>query len=224
MGINLFFDNGSPDQWEEAHKLGIFEGITTNPSILKEANQSNELNNIKKLVKAAEAIGFREIHIQTWGDTLNELIDRGLKIGELSTSKIRVFIKIPITETGTMAGFEIIKRGFPITFTACYEISQVIIASAIGASYIAPYLGRINDKDNSGISKIIEMKKILKATNSTCKLLVASIRECSQIEQLAAKGIDTFTINKITMKDIFKSKSTDDAFLNFNKAAFESIN
>ena len=217
MTLSLLLDNADPAIWGKWFRSGIFHGITTNPTLLKEAGQPCNLPRLKLLAQEAQKIGCKELHIQAWGQTTNEIVDCGISIGNLSTPQMHVFVKIPITKTGSEAAKELIKSNTLITFTACYEAKQVLIASSLGANYLAPYLGRIDDQGKDGAAELLTMQKILEGTCSTCKILVASIRDSSQINYLASKGISTFTINERIAKDLFKSKLTIEAAINLNK-------
>ena len=209
MGLNLLLDSAEPQSWKYWDDYGIFNGITTNPTLLKKANQSCDLKNIKRLLQKLEDLNYKEIHIQAWGNTTEKLIECGKEIGGLNNPKnIRIFVKLPITDIGTQAAKILISKQIPVTLTACYEINQIIIAAAIGANYIAPYLGRINDKSKDGEKKIESMQKILDGSKSSCQLLVASIRDPSEISNLASKNITTFTIGEKVAKDLFLSKET----------------
>ena len=208
MGLNLLLDSADPSAWEYWNDFGIFEGITTNPTLLKKANQSCELNNIERLLQRAEALNFKEIHIQAWGNTSEKLIECGKGIRSLNSRNVRIYVKLPTTDIGTKAAKELISDHVPITLTACYEINQIIVAAALGSDYIAPYLGRINDKSNNGKKKIAAMQKILEGLNSSCKLLVASIRDTSEINYLASKGVSTFTIGEKVASSLFSSEET----------------
>ena len=217
MAISLLLDNADPATWLKWFKQGIFHGITTNPTLIKKAGQKCTLANLKYLAQEANSIGYKEIHIQAWGESVEQIVDYGLTIGSLSTSQTKVYVKVPITKIGVEAANILIKSDIPITFTACYEAKQILIAASVGASYIAPYLGRINDEGRNGSTEVLEMGKILKGTSSKCKILVASIRNCREINYLAANGITTFTINSKIAEDLFYSNATLEASRVFEK-------
>ena len=219
MSLNLLLDSGDPDVCREWLKTGIFRGITTNPTLLMKAGQTCTIENLKKLVQIAKEIKCKELHLQAWGRSSYEITNCGLRIGELSTSELKIHVKIPITKDGCEAAKELINANISVTLTGCYEVKQVIIASAIGATYIAPYLGRINDKGIDGIDYLISMKKILQNTKSNCKLLVASVRATQEINNLASNGIETYTINSTIAKELFESKSTQEASERFERDA-----
>ncbi len=208
MGLNLLLDSAEPKAWEYWDLYGIFNGITTNPTLLKTANQPCDLKNIKLLLQKLEDLNYKECHIQAWGNTSKKLIECGKAIGSLHSKNIRIYVKLPITELGTQAAKILISKHIPVTLTACYEANQAIIAAAIGANYIAPYLGRINDKSEDGEKKIASMQSTLNGLESSCKLLIASIRDLDEISNLASKGITTFTIGERVAKTLFSSKET----------------
>ena len=219
MSLNLLLDSANIKQWDHFYKLGIFKGITTNPSLLKDSSLKCDITNLKRLSQYAEELGCESLHLQAWGQSTKELITCGKKIGAIRGQNTQIYVKVPITENGTKAAIELIKEGIKITFTACFSAPQILIAESIGAKYIAPYLGRIEDSKGQGLSEIVSMQKALKETNSCCKLLVASIREIDDIIYLASKGIDTFTLNTEIAKKLFEIKETNLASSKFEKDA-----
>ena len=217
MSIKLLLDNADTQEWERWSSFGIFHGITTNPNLFNIANEELTLNNLENLSKKAENFGYQEIHLQAWGESSEERYTIAQFIASLSTQRLKVYTKLPITLQYTKVARKLIQSNLPLTFTACYEAKQIIIASAIGASYIAPYLGRINDEGRDGLNEIIKMQEILDGIESTCQILVASIRDSREICHLASHGIKTFTINSKIAEDLFKSESTLKALKEFQQ-------
>ena len=136
---------------------------------------------------------------------------------------MNIFVKVPISKIGIQAGKILIERNIPVTFTACFEVKQILLASALGANYIAPYLNRISSKGKDGQAEIITMKRVLDGINSNCKLLVASIKNELEICNLASKGIDTFTINSYITQELFESGETDKAAMVFESDRSSNI-
>ena len=132
---------------------------------------------------------------------------------------MKVHVKIPITQSGSEAAKLLISSNISVTLTGCYEAKQVLIAAALGATYIAPYLGRINDTGKDGLTELVTMQKILDRTSSKCKVLTASIREIKEINYLASNGISVFTINTKLVENLFDSKLTQQASKTFLKDA-----
>ncbi len=222
MSLRLLLDNADPKTWEEFFPSSFFAGITTNPSLLLKANQPCNINQFKTLSKKAEQLGCRELHLQVWGENEEELIQCGYELSLLKTTHLKIHIKVPATWIGIRAANILIRKSIPITLTACYQAKQVLIASAIGASHIAPYLGRINDLGINGISELKTMQKLLDGHGSTCKLLVASIRNTNELVELASAGINTFTISSKIAKELYEVSETRIAAENFQKDALLS--
>ncbi|WP_320673985.1 transaldolase family protein [Prochlorococcus sp. MIT 1341] len=222
MSLQLLIDNGDPKVWEELTSTGLFSGITTNPSLLRRAKQSCRIEQLKKLAKHAESLGYKELHLQAWGRSQRELVLCGSQLDLLKTKQLKIYVKIPVTFTGSQAAKVLIEKGISVTLTACYDAKQIIIASGLGASYIAPYLGRINDLGVDGIQELKRMQKVLDGLGSTCKLLVASIRNPKEIIELASEGINTFTISHKIAKELYEVSATIIAEQQFNNDAMST--
>ncbi len=220
MNLQLFLDSADPKDWEEWLPTGIFKGITTNPTLLRRANQHCTIENLKDLAIKAESLGCKELHLQAWGESANELEICGKELSTLATQLLKVHVKIPLTKSGNEAALKLISSNISVTFTACYEIHQVLFAAALKASFIAPYLGRINDLGREGIVEIITMQKILNNLDSNCTILVASVRDKNEIIQLLSEGLNTFTIQPLVAKkliDISETLQATELFQNDSK-------
>ena len=223
MSIQLLLDSADPIIWKDWASVGIFNGITTNPSLLKASNQPCTIKHLKELALKAEAAGYKELHLQAWGENPEEITACGYALGRLTTKSLKVHIKIPITQTGCKAGKVLIKSNHSITFTACYESSQVLVAAALQATYIAPYLGRMNDQKKNGLDEVVSMQNMLKGVKSRCKVLVASIRSLNELTHLATQGLSTFTISPKLAQELFNVPETLNAASDFQSDVIRSI-
>jgi transaldolase len=214
MRLRLFLDSADPEQWQRWLPLGLFHGVTTNPTLLRRAKQPCTMAGLALLSARALALGCREVHLQTWGSSAESLQQRGLELAALAPGK--VVVKVPISEAGSQAARALIEAGARVTFTACYEVPQVLVAAALNAAYIAPYLGRISDLGRDGEAELIAMQRCLSAIGSSTRLLVASLRDARELGRLAAAGLDTFTISPAVAAGLFSSAATAAA-----AAAFE---
>ena len=136
-----------------------------------------------------------------------------------------IWVKLPIPRAGAAAARSLIAEGCPITFTACYEPAQVLLAAALGADYIAPYLGRITDLGRDGHAELIRMQRIVEGvapaaqTEARLRLLVASLRSTDDLARLAAEGLDTFTISPAIAAELFAVEPTLAAAAQFERDA-----
>ncbi len=132
-------------------------------------------------------------------------------------------VKLPATQWGTTAAAHLIASHIPVTLTAVYAVHQVLIAAAIGASYAAPYLGRINDSGQDGRAVLTQMQQALTGVRSQTRLLSASIREIEEISVLAAQGINTFTFSVAIAQSFFAVPATIKATEDFEQAVNNSL-
>ena len=212
----LFLDTAEIEQWNYWLTKGVFYGVTTNPTLLERAHIPCTLEQLQLLAERAFQLGAQEIHLQTWGLEVKDLVNRGQSIAAIDS---RVVVKVPITLVGTEAAAQLLNRGIRVTLTGVYAIHQVLIAAALKADYAAPYLGRISDLGEDGRQQITVMQQALNGVDSSTKLLVASIRSVDDITSLATHGLDTFTLSPTITEQLFKIGATQKAALVFEQAA-----
>ena len=214
--IRLFLDTADVAQWQAWLPTGLFYGVTCNPLLLERAGVTCGPGSLKALSQQAFELGAKEVHLQAWGESASAL----LRIGQLlGGNDPRIIVKLPATQMGTTAANSLIQGGIPVTLTAVYTVHQALIAAAIGASYAAPYLGRINDAGNDGRQEIATMQQVLNGVQSNTRLLTASIRDITDISALSAQGVDTFTFSPAIAQAFFNVPETLAATADFERAA-----
>jgi transaldolase len=217
MTLRLLLDSADPGAWERWLPTGLFFGVTTNPTLLKKADQPCDLGHLRQLSSRALELGAQELHLQAWGRTATELLRCGSSLHAIAPN--RIVVKVPVTTTGAEAAKELISQGIPITFTACYEPAQVLVAAALGARYIAPYLGRIGDLGRDGHADLIAMQQALDGVGAPTRLLVASLRHPTDLTRLAAAGVGCFTLAPAVAADLFSAAPTIEAAAQFERDA-----
>ncbi len=220
MALRLLLDSADPAAWAEWLPSGLFRGVTTNPTLLRRAGQPCTLEHLALLTARAMDFGVQELHLQAWG---SDLLACGRALFALAPG--RIWVKLPITRAGAAAARSLIAEGCPVTFTACYEPAQVLLAAALGADYIAPYLGRITDLGRNGHAELTRMQRIVEGVAQSAqagpqlRLLVASLRTPDDLARLAAEGLDTFTISPAIAAELFAVESTLEAAAQFERDA-----
>ena len=136
----FFLDTADTKEWDELLPIGMFHGITTNPTLLARANEPCTVSNLHSLASKALSLQVNEFMCQTWGSTAHEMYQNGMDISEIDREKI--VIKVPVTAEGTKAATMLTKSDVRICLTACYNSQQALIAGSMGVEYIAPNLGR----------------------------------------------------------------------------------
>ncbi|MBE0567585.1 MAG: transaldolase, partial [Krumholzibacteria bacterium] len=128
--LRLFLDSADTGAWARLLPLGFCHGVTTNPLLLERAGEACTVANLARLAGAAAALGAREIHLQAWGETADELASRGLELAALDCG-LAVAVKIPATLAGFAAAGRLVAGGARVTLTAVYAEGQVLAAAGL---------------------------------------------------------------------------------------------
>lgn len=203
---SFFIDSADRRQVEPLLRSGLVAGVTTNPTLLRRAGVANDA--IPALVAWAAAAGARTIFLQAWGSDAAELERRGRALYALDP---RVAVKLPVTAAGLAATARLEGDGIPVLVTAVYSAVQVLPVIASGATYVAPYLGRMNDAGRDGFTEIVAMQRIIDASGSPLRVLVASLRSPGDAARLAEAGIADFTLAPKLWEEFFADPLTADA-------------
>jgi transaldolase len=204
--MRLLIDSALAEDWQAWLPAGLVYGVTTNPTLLKRAGLACELPVLTRLTAQALGFGAQEVHLQAWGGNATAFYDCGSRLAALAPG--RVLVKLPITRAGCAAAARLIAAGQRVTFTACYDASQMLIASALGADYAAPYLGRIGDGGRDGHAELLLMQRALDGVASSTRLLAASLRQVADVSRLAAAGISHFTLSAGVLSALFEQPET----------------
>ena len=217
MAPRLFLDSADLRAWSDLWPLGLFQGITTNPTLLGRSGCPCTPEALAELAKASRHLGCGELHLQAWGSTSEELLACSETL--LALDPNRIVIKLPLTQLGLRVTKILLDGGHRVTMTACYGATQVIAAAALGATYVAPYLGRISDGGRDGRAEVITMQRCLRGLDSSTRLLVASLRAVEDLPPLAAEGITTFTLSPALAGQLWTHLSSEKAAAQFEADA-----
>ncbi|KAK9840782.1 hypothetical protein WJX81_004350 [Elliptochloris bilobata] len=216
--LRLFLDSASPVQWDRWSRYQLFYGFTTNPIILsRDQVPECSIRCLGVLAKQAWDLGAQELQLQAWGDTAGRLFSVGLDLAAIDAA--RIVVKLPITAEGVEAAAYLKDRNVRVTLTGVYAAHQCVTALAVGADYLAPYLGRMNEAGRDGQAEIVRMQKTVTGLGSQMRVLVASVRQPADMAALAAQGCDTFTLSPDCARELFQEPLTLQAAADFQEAA-----
>lgn len=210
----LFLDTADLDAARDLLGSGLFAGVTTNPLLIERAGLTAA--DLPRLVESARDLGLKRIFVQAWGNDERELSATSDWIRQLGDS---VGVKLPVTPPGLAVTRRLVERGVPVLVTAVYHAKQLVLADAVGATYVAPYVGRMTDQGRDGIAETLRMQRILAATGSRTRLLVASLRSVREVVELAEGGVEAFTISPALAAELTSDPLTDVAVADFERAA-----
>jgi len=211
--VNFFIDTANLDQIKEAQSLGILDGVTTNPSLMAKEGIKGEKNIIKH---------YKDICNIVSGDVSAEVISvdyKGIiKEGEdLAKLHKQIVIKVPMIEEGIKAIRYFSDKGLKTNCTLVFSAGQALLAAKAGATYVSPFIGRLDDISTDGLNLIGEIREIYDNYGFKTQILAASIRHTMHIIDCAKLGADVITSPLSSIKGLMKHPLTDiglEKFLN----------
>ena len=211
--MNFFIDTAILDQIKEAQSLGILDGVTTNPSLMAKEGIKGEKNITKH---------YKDICNIVSGDVSAEVISvdyKGIiKEGEaLANLHKQIVIKVPMIEEGIKAIRYFSDKGLKTNCTLVFSAGQALLAAKAGATYVSPFIGRLDDISTDGLNLIGEIREIYDNYGFKTQILAASIRHTMHIIDCAKLGADVITGPLSAIKGLMKHPLTDiglEKFLN----------
>jgi transaldolase len=199
--MKLFIDSGNLKDIENLVPLGIIDGITTNPSLLaKEPGDYRDI--LKKICQTVKGPTSAEVVATDYEGMLREGRD-------LSSIDPHIVVKVPFTKDGVRACKTLSSEGKKVNVTLCFSASQALIAAKVGATYISPFVGRLDDISTSGMGLIQEIVEIYDNYEFKTEVLVASTRGPLHIVEAARLGADICTCPAAVIEAMFKHPLTD---------------
>ncbi len=201
--MKFFVDTANIDEISELSEMGVVDGVTTNPSLIYKSGRD-----FKVVIKEIARIVSGPISAEVTSLDKNEMIDQGLELSKIANN---IVIKVPLTEHGLIACKNLSKKSIKVNVTLCFSSSQALLAAKMGATYISPFIGRLDDISYEGLNLIEEIITIYNnyPDRLSTEVLVASIRSPLQVAQVAQMGADVATIPPKIIKQMIKHPLTD---------------
>jgi transaldolase len=207
--MKFFLDTANLDKITYFTSLGLVNGVTTNPSLI--AKEGKEfLPTIKEILKIVDG----PVSVEVIGSTSVEMIKEAREFSKLAKN---VLVKIPFTKEGVKATQILSKENIDVNMTLVFSASQALIAAKSGASYVSPFVGRLDDISHEGMELVEEIKTIFDNYNFKTEIIVASIRSPKQVVEAAIVGADIATIPPDVLELMFNHPLTDVGIKKFMK-------
>ncbi len=205
--MKFFIDTANINEIKEAAAMGLLDGVTTNPSLVaKEGRNFKEL--LKEIVKIVDGPISAEVVSTKYKAMIKEAHD-------LAKIHDNIVIKIPLITEGIKAVKTLSSEGIKTNVTLCFSASQAILAAKAGATYVSPFVGRLDDISHFGMQLIEQIVTIYKNYNFTTQVLVASIRHPLHLVEAAEIGADVATIPFAVIKKLFNHPLTENGLTKF---------
>jgi len=207
--MQLFLDTTDVAVLKDLAATGLVDGVTTNPSLIAKSGRKM-LEVIAEICAVVEGPVSAEVAA---ADTAG-MLDEGRK---LSTIAPNVVVKVPLTRDGLIATREFAREGILTNVTLCFSAAQALLAAKAGASYISPFIGRLDDHGADGMDLITEIRTIYDNYGFDTEILAASVRTPSHVTQAAMAGADCATIPPDVFQALFKHPLTEKGLDQFLK-------
>ncbi len=209
--MKFFIDTANLDQIKEAQDLGIIDGVTTNPSLMAKegiAGEQNILNHYKAICEIVDG----DVSAEVIGTDFETMIKEGEKLAELHP---QIVVKVPIIREGLKAISYFSKKGIRTNCTLIFSSGQALLAAKAGASYVSPFIGRLDDISSDGLQLIEDIRSIYDNYDFDTEILAASVRNAMHIIECAHIGADVMTGPLSAMVSLLNHPLTDQGLATF---------
>jgi transaldolase len=184
--MKFFLDTANIDEIKRVKRLGLVNGVTTNPTII-----AHEGRDFEDVIKEICSIVDGPVSAEVLGLTTEEMVEEARV---LATWAPNVVVKIPMTEAGLAAVHILSKEGIKTNVTLIFTVAQGLMAAKAGATYVSPFVGRLDDIGTEGLQLIKRLKTVLSNYNYETEIITASVRNLQHVEETAIAGADIATI------------------------------
>ncbi|WP_443749027.1 fructose-6-phosphate aldolase [Asticcacaulis solisilvae] len=197
----LFADTADTKVLAELNETGLIDGVTTNPTIIAKSGR-NMFEVIKEICELIEG----PISAEVAATDAETMIKEGEKLATIASN---VVIKVPLTLEGLKATKALSSQGLMTNVTLCFSVNQALLAAKAGATFVSPFVGRLDDQGADGMQLIHDIRTLYDNFDFDTEILAASLRTPAHVAQAALAGADCATLPPQTFKDMFKHPLTD---------------
>lgn len=203
--MKFFIDTASLDQIKEANDLGILDGVTTNPSLMAKEGITGQ-DNINKHYKAIADMVDGDVSAEVIATDFEGIVEEGKRLADIAPN---IVVKVPMIKEGVKALSYFRDHGIRTNCTLVFSAGQAILAAKAGATYLSPFIGRIDDINWDGMALIEQIAEIYAIQGYETEILAASIRNSKHIVDAARSGADIFTCPLDAVLGLLKHPLTD---------------
>jgi transaldolase len=207
--MKFFLDTANAEEIKKAVELGMCDGVTTNPTLIMKSGKSHKdaILEIARLVKGP-------VSVEGAGETYEELMAEAVEFSKWAPN---VVFKVPMTKDGLRAVRSCSEKRIKTNVTLVFSPSQALLAAKAGASYVSPFIGRLDDISQDGMGLIRDIVQIYRNYGYKTEVLAASIRHPIHVVECAKAGADVVTMPAEVLEKMWKHPLTDAGFATFRE-------
>jgi transaldolase len=212
--MKFFLDTADVEKIKEAAEMGMCDGVTTNPTIIMKSGR-----NQKEVVQEIAAIVPGPVSVEGIGESAEDIAKEGTEFAKWAKN---IVVKVPMTKEGLKAVRILEKKGIRTNVTLVFSVSQALLAAKAGASYISPFVGRLDDISQDGMELIWEIMETYSNYEFKTEVIVASVRDPVHVMEAARAGAHIATIPPDVFEKLFKHPLTDKGIAQFKEDYMKS--
>ena len=209
--MKFFIDTANLEQIKEAQSLGILDGVTTNPSLMAKEGITGHDNILKHYVDICSAV-TGDVSAEVIATDYNEIVQEGEALAALHP---QIVVKVPMIKDGIKAIRYFSDKGIKTNCTLVFSAGQAILAAKAGATYVSPFIGRLDDISTDGLNLIDEIRTIYDNYDFKTQILAASVRHTMHVIDCAKIGADVMTGPLSSIVGLLKHPLTDNGLAQF---------
>lgn len=200
--MKFFIDTADLNEIREANDLGVLDGVTTNPSLCYKVGVKDFEGHIAKICEIVDG----DVSAEVISTKYEDIVTEGRRIASIAEN---VVVKVPLIKDGIKAIKTFSEEGIMTNCTLCFSATQALVAAKAGATYISPFIGRVDDVSNDGMSIIADIVQIYENYGLETEVLAASIRHPMHVLEAARLGADVATMPLNVIEQLLKHPLTD---------------
>ncbi|AQX27218.1 fructose-6-phosphate aldolase [Bartonella sp. Raccoon60] len=205
--MKFFVDSAHREDIQELQNLGLVDGVTTNPSLILKSGR-----NILETIKEICALVSGPVSAEVVATDFDNMMEEAAVLAKIANN---ICIKLPLTLDGLKACKALTEKGLKTNLTLCFSANQALLAAKAGATFISPFIGRIDDCGYNGIELLHEIRTLYDQYNFNTQILAASIRSVNHVKEAALSGADVATVPPAILKNLIKHPLTDQGLQTF---------
>jgi len=216
LNMKIFLDTADYEAIAERYTTGLVDGITTNPTLVRKSG----VDYVEFIKTLANNFAFESISAEVEGESCFEMLTNAIKYRDIADN---VTIKLPLTVEGLKACKELTTQGVETNVTLCFSAAQAVMAAKAGATYISPFIGRLNDNSFSGVELVRAISGLYCAHGVRTKILAASLRDVHHVSRCFMYGANICTLPPAVFDKMYNHVLTDSGLAIFEND-FKEIN
>ena len=209
--MKFFIDTANLDQIKEAQDMGILDGVTTNPSLMAKEGITGTDNILKHYVNICNIVDG-DVSAEVIATDFDGMVREGEALAELHD---QIVVKLPMIKDGIKACKYFSEKGIKTNVTLVFSVGQALLAAKAGATYVSPFIGRLDDISTDGLNLIAEIRHVYDNYGFETQILAASVRHTMHIIDCAKLGSDVMTGPLSSIEGLLKHPLTDNGLAKF---------